>query len=268
MKNPLLLLFIVFPALAFAQDKERKLLLGQIVTSAMDVENIKVLNKTSNIFAVSDNLGKFVINAREKDTLVFSGMAFLSKILVIVESDFDYEVLKVRLEAEVNELEEVIIFPVKLTGNLDADSKKIKTKTYGLDFPYENIKALPKHMQDQSNKAPKNTSLPVVESQLTGIDFNLIGETILGWISKPKPKEKKVARQEDFLNFSEAARQKYSYHFFTQTLKLRHDEIGLFLNYCDGAEAREKKLLRPENAFELTDYLIKKSVEFHKMNQK
>ena len=80
--------------------------------------------------------------------------------------------------------------------------------------------------------------------------------------SHEKPKQTKIVDETASLLFDDVVKQKFSYHFFTQTLKLERDEIGLFLNFADTPEVRERHLLLPANQFELIEYLIQKSAVF------
>lgn len=50
---------LLFCVTVFSQDKEREVLRGQIVADSMDVENITILNVTTNIGSVSDVDGFF-----------------------------------------------------------------------------------------------------------------------------------------------------------------------------------------------------------------
>jgi len=262
MKKLILFCFILFPVLAFSQMEARKLFLGQIVADSLDVENITILNKNSNIVAITDQYGKFNMYAREKDTLVFAGLAFESKSMIVEESDFEYEVLKIKLNISIIALSEVIIYPVKLTGNLSSDSKKIKTKEIdpGIGVILPDKLELP----DDYSKIKVNESSPNMESQLQGVNFIAIAKMIKSLFSKPKAKQPKYPAETSFMLFDDAVKQKFSYHFFTQTLKLDHDEIALFLNFADTPEVREKNLLLSANEFQLIEYLIRKSTEFHK----
>ena len=123
----LLLLLLFFPCFVFSQFVPRQILRGKIVSDSIAVERVTVYNSSSNVSAVTDDFGKFTIYARAKDTLVFSSVALDSKRLILEETDFTFEVLKIKLEVSINVLDEVIISPIKLTGNLASDSKKIKT---------------------------------------------------------------------------------------------------------------------------------------------
>ncbi len=127
MKNSTLTLVLLFiTQIFFAQQLPREVLNGQIIADSISVEGITITNKTINRYVVSDKEGAFSLHAREKDTLVFSSMNYTSKMIVLNASDFKMKVLRIKLESHITELEEVIINPNSLTGDLAKDSKNIK----------------------------------------------------------------------------------------------------------------------------------------------
>lgn len=254
MKSKLFLaLLILFPLLSFSQKDTRQLLRGQMVADSIKVENITVLNVTSNIKAITDDNGNFNIYARPTDTLFFSSITFRPAMLVLKKEHFEEERLQIKMEINVTVLEEVIITP--LTGDLSRDSKRKKTRqiTSQLDSKGLIQSAPPKET------LPLNKALPQTESQLQGVNFTEIYRMIF-------KKKAKADTGEQYLNgktFADVVKDRYSYHFFTQTLKIPHDEIGLFLNYCDKGTP-SFLLLNPEKEFELTDFLVESSKEYLK----
>ena len=50
-------------------------------------------------------------------------------------------------------------------------------------------------------------------------------------------------------------------YFFTNTLKLKSNEVGLFLDYCEN-DPKSKTLLQEKDEFMLIDFLITKNEEF------
>jgi hypothetical protein len=62
-------------------------------------------------------------------------------------------------------------------------------------------------------------------------------------------------------------KEKFTYYFFTETLGLKHEEIGLFLGYCEN-DPKVKALLAPDKEIELIDFLIFKSDEYKKLPKK
>ena len=254
-------LLLAMPFFCFSQVVPRTLLSGKVIADSIDVENVRVINTTTNIEAVTDRFGEFTIFVKPKDTLIFAGSAFESKVMVIEPDDLLYERLKIRLGMAVNMLDEVIVYPTKLTGDLESDSRRIKTK----DIPMPNMKLVPKYYAvDAQTKLNNNESMPVLESALQGVNFVAIGKFVGKIFGKTETKTKPIRIKEDNVLFADAVKLKFSYHFFTKTLGINHDEIGLFLNFCDTEEVREESLLSADKEFELTDYLIRKSVDFRK----
>ncbi|WP_313808450.1 carboxypeptidase-like regulatory domain-containing protein [Flavobacterium sp.] len=259
-----LFLLLIFPILSFGQIN-RSVLQGRIVTDSLDVENITVKNTTAGLVSATDSKGKFRILVKEKDTLVFSSVSFQSSYLVVNQTHLEDEDLKVRLEVKINALDEIIVRPYTLTGNLETDSKTLKVKIIDLNLPAAGGFSVSDIKYNPVDNALKN-AMGTPGNDFNGIDFAKLGGVLLKAIFKPKPKPKKI----EFISnktFVDAAKEKYSENFFTQTLKLKPEEIELFLSYCEQQHPNIRQLLNPKKEFEFTDFLIKKSEEYLKNNR-
>lgn len=250
----LLLIILFLPCVTWSQEFPRELLSGQVIADSIGIADITVENTSSKIIAKTNYAGKFTLYVKEKDTLLFYAAAFSPVVFIVNADDLERKIVYVRIKKNAIALDEVVISRVGLSGDLDADSKKIKTISMGFDSG-----ALYDRDYGRGTELV-NTTMPTNESSLQGINFIRIGESILGWFVKPKPK--KIKEELPVEIFSDVAQQKFSYYFFTKTLGIAHADIGLFLHFCDLPEAR--KLLHPDKELELTDYLIKKSAEFLK----
>lgn len=260
MKNNKLLLFLtlLFAQFSFAQLGSREIIKGQIISEATAIDNVTVFNISSNKGAVTDNLGLFTMYARPSDTLIFSSVIFKSKKLVLTENDFKVIVLKIKLEEFINELDEVVVTPSALTGDLEKDAKNIKVTDKQSAFNGKEIADMQMEKDFQSTQF--NTAMPSDLSIPYGMDFVRIGKMVGKLFTKDKPKSQPIVFTSD-KNFQEAVKDKFTYHFFTETLELKHDEIGLFLNYCD-ADPNVRKLLATNKEIDLIDFLISKSKEY------
>ncbi len=119
--NRRLLIIMLLPFFSFGQQY----LQGEIANST-DVESIHVFNKTYSKYTITDKKGKFKIEARINDTLVFSALQYELKQLVVTKKilkKYQYVLLKTKI----SELDAVYIMP-KLSGNLLSDTKNIHTK--------------------------------------------------------------------------------------------------------------------------------------------
>lgn len=258
MKTKLLFLLFIMPLLVLAQKKPRTVLHGQAVSDSLMVDNLTVLNITSNIRAVTDSEGEFTIYARPTDTLMFTGIGVRTGKLVLKDEHFTGGKLLFRLNVDVQMLDELII-RAELSGDLSKDSRNAKTKNLSSGFDSSAI-------VDSGPPVPKanvNTALPsaVTGSQLTGVDFAKIYKMIF------KKKKRKDAGQiyaaASGKTFSQNVKERYTYYFFTETLKIPKDEISLFLAYCD-KQGETDWMLDPKKEFELTDYLVGQSREYLK----
>lgn len=255
-------LVLLMPFAGYGQKLQpRKLLHAKVVADSLVVENLTVQNVTSNISAVTDGNGRFTLYARATDTLYFSGVSFRSAYLVVSETHFLQENLVIKLNVNVTVLDELVITPNALTGNLAGDSKK--TKTMNIASAMSSVNESTRYIINRNTSENRvNGALPTQAkgSQLSGFDFVRIYETFF-----KKRKKKDDAGEIYSLGqakpFPEVVSALYTYHFFTQTLKIPKDEIGLFVVFCDNG-AQVNALLDPKKEFELTDYLVMKSKEY------
>jgi hypothetical protein len=264
MKNKLLVLLLLFFSLSsFSQFIQREVIKGQIISESHVDENVTVFNISSNKGAVSDQFGYFSIYARPKDTLVFSSVVFKSKYLVLDEIDFKVVIVKVKLEEFINELDEVIVTPKTLSGILEKDSKNLKVTDLKEDIDKGNIMNI--QVEGDRYSTLRNTTMPSDGTIMYGMDFIEIGKMIGKIFKKDKPENK--VKFTSNKNFQEAVKDKFTYHFFTETLGLKKEEIGLFLSFCD-TDPSVKNLLAVNKEIDLIDYLISKSKEYKKLPKK
>ncbi|MGV8813448.1 MAG: carboxypeptidase-like regulatory domain-containing protein [Gelidibacter sp.] len=92
---------------------------GQILAND-DVDGIHILNNTSKTFTISNSNGEFSISVKLNDTLVFSGISYELKKVVVSQSVIHSKSLTIYLSEKVNALDEVVVGKI-LTGDLNSD---------------------------------------------------------------------------------------------------------------------------------------------------
>ena len=268
MRNNILLFFIlVITQIGFSQGIERKVLRGKIVADSLEVENLTVYNITSNVGAITDVDGKFSINARATDTLFIQGLSYESKRYVLTDKDFWLPVLEIKLHVKITELNEIIITPYTLTGNLNEDTKRIQV--YGEGFAKIDAKVVKYYDDDIRLGTPENTAMPNVFAP-TGV--NLLGivvgiANLVGIKGNPKSNSERVfeerrIRDLQSKSFSEHMLERFSHNFFVETLKIKNEDIPLFMSFAELNVYELSPLLKAENELKLIEYLINKSEEF------
>lgn len=262
--NYILLTLLLLVQFSWAQLIPREILRGQIISDSSVVERVTVFNKSSNKGAVSDDFGYFTMYARPSDTLVFSSVVFKPVLLVLNDLDFKVNVMKIKLDVFVNELDEVIVTPNSLSGDLVKDNRNLKVTVIDSKTG-SNQKIIDTKYYGDSQSTVKNTAMPSDGSIENGMDFIRIGKDVLKLFGK-----KEGTKEQNYVSdkiFQEVVQEKFTYYFFTETLGLKHEEIGLFLGYCEN-DPKVKSLLAPDKEIELIDFLIFKSDEYKKLPKK
>ena len=258
MKNKLsLFVLLLIPQLFFAQQVPREMLFGQIVSDSVKVESVRITNKTTQRYSLTDTEGNFNLLARVKDTLVFSGMSYQSRMLVLTAADFKVKVLRIQMDMVVNELDEVIINPNSLTGDLEVDNKNIKVaeiEKIDVQVAQQTI------FEDDTKSSPENTLMPGYVDTRFMMDFVALGKKFLKVIKKNDNSDQKVVYTSTKI-FPEAVQDKISEGFFTEVLKLKPSEIGLFLSYCE-TDPKAQSLLAADKEFDLIEFLILKRDDY------
>lgn len=274
MKAILFVILSLFANFLFAQGIERKVLRGIVVVDSFDVEAVTVRNISSNLNAKTDIDGKFSIRARATDTLFFECQSFISQRYILSQKDFWKEELEIRLHVKITELDELIITPYTLSGNLTEDTKRIQV--YGDGFALIDAKKIMHYEDDVRMGAPINTAMPNVFAP-TGV--NLLGIVVVGLVNlvgvktNPKKNSERVFEERRIKNlqsksYSDHLFERFSHSFFVETLKIKNEDIPLFMGFSELNVYDLSPLLKPENELKLIDYLIQKAAEFKKQNQK
>lgn len=266
-------IMVLFSSFVFAQHKERVVLTGRVVSDSLDVENIAIFNLSSNVSAVSNTDGKFSIKARETDTLYFQSLSFVSKKYILTERDFWVEELEIRLDVRINELDEVVVSPFTLTGNLKEDTKKIKV--YGSDLSGIDMSVKKIYADSRFDQTPNSVMTSPLAPNGSTFNFLLIFKGIgklLGINGNPKKYSEKVyetrwQREVMVKSFSDHLYSRFSHNFFISNLNLKNEEINDFIAFADPGYEKLAFYLKNENELAFVEYLIQK-VDAFKRNKK
>ena len=275
MKAILFVILSLITNFLFAQGIERKVLRGIVVVDSFDVEAVTVRNISSNLNAKTDIDGKFSIRARATDTLFFESPSFISQKYILTQKDFWKEELEIRLHVKITELDELVITPYTLSGNLIEDTKRIQV--YGDGFAVIDAKKIMHYEDDVRSGAPINSALPSVFAP-NGSNFNFLAMAagLVSLFIKPslsKSHSKRVYEERRIKNlqsksYSDHLFERFSHNFFVETLKIKNEDIPLFMSFSELNVYELSPLLKPENELKLIEYLTKKASEFNLQNSK
>ena len=241
MKNYILIFFTLLSALMVtAQEDQRKMIRGQVLFKDTNVPNQIVYNSTTEEGTTTDKDGRFAINVKLDDQLIFTSVNYELMVFNVTQEILDKNRLVVDVNEKITELGEVVVTPEDQEKFLELKNEKFK------EFEYE---------IDRSSEV-KNVAYLSQNDRIDGrLNFKNIFKAIVN--------NKKKSEEEDDQPFkvSEVMRHVYDDRFFVEDLKIPQDEIDAFLVYCDD-KIDTKNLLRKENEFQLIDILVTHSKEF------
>lgn len=239
-----ILVLCLFCQFCFGQILTRKTVHGQVVNDSIKLENGIIFNVNSKTGTIIKEEGYFSILAKVNDTLVFSSLAFKPKKITLTEKEISTPLLRVKLEVYTNQLAEVIVSK-KAINPIDGNSQKYVDMTFF----------------DDEKSSPKNTVMPSDGTIEYGMDFVRMYREVFKLLRKNNPDKRDFVGD---MNFTKVAMKSVSYTFFTHTLNLKDEEIGLFLIFCEN-DPKSKMFLKSDAEFQLIDFLITKNEAFKKI---
>ncbi|WP_284652731.1 hypothetical protein [Flavobacterium terrisoli] len=243
--KPFFLFFLFFfnGAIGFAQSEKiihGKILFGEKALSAIDIVNLNSREST-----ITDKDGHFSINAKIKDTLFIISKEYNDRRIALTKELLDQKNLILYLEKKPIELDEVGIVGIK--------NQKITIQQADLD----KIKL---EKQARTLKVP-NVYTGEIEN---GVDFIRLGKDIIGLFkNKDKDKSQKPLPP---ISFRDYLTTHFDTNFYTQKLKLKPEEISLFISFCE-ADPKAKIISQHQDILEATGFLISKKEEFQKLER-
>jgi hypothetical protein len=239
MRNLLKILMLCLSCqFSFGQVLTRKTVHGKIVNEAAVIESGLVFNINSQTGDLI-NKGAFSILAKVNDTLLVTSLGFKSERVVIKQSDFASSFYTIKLHAVANELLSVVVYAKHVPHNEFGNTQKIVDTQYFGDAQSspDNILMMPTGTGDPNN-----------------MDVIRVYNKIFKHLIKSNPEKSDFVSDVSFTN---VAMHSVSYSFFTDKLKIKDDQICLFLLYCEN-DPKSKTLLDAKQQFEIMDFLINK----------
>ncbi|NRD23169.1 carboxypeptidase-like regulatory domain-containing protein [Winogradskyella litoriviva] len=274
MKSIILLLCCVFTLSAFSQDDERVTINGRIVVASNDKEGVTVFNTSSNKGAITDENGIFEIAVTLNDILEFSALQFQDFTVTITKNVIESKQITVLLVEEINKLDEVVLLPFGLTGNLDADLDNVRTYNVSLDAVYFGLDHIEEFdfSADYKTKADNlafNEYNPHMENMLNLVNvtgflmkqiINVDGVS-LDHIKFKSEKEKQLIEKTPF----KQALDTYSINFIHSNFDIPLEQIDAFTDYVE-EQGVDQNLFEENKELQLLERISQLSKAFLKMN--
>ncbi|MBT8271186.1 MAG: hypothetical protein HKO90_06495 [Flavobacteriaceae bacterium] len=222
---------------------------GRVIAKG-DVENIHVINRTSNYFTTTNSQGYFRITASYKDSLHFRSVRYKEKTIQVSFKHIQEAEITVYLEEQINVLDEVIVGRV-LTGKLDSDINNSEAERpidfYDLGLPGYTGKPL---TQSQRRLAEARTGQPGTIPILPLINA-ISGRT--------KMLKERVALERSY-DLMTQIKDRLAPDFL-KTFPLDEDKIEEFFLYCSEDESFEERC-RYKGDIQILEFLEEKYITY------
>ena len=230
--------------LCFCQVLTRKTVHGRIVNDSVAIENGLVFNLNTKTGAVIDKTGFFSVLGMVKDTLVFSSLGFKSKKVVLSQADINSSFISIKLDAIARQLLAVVIYAKNGPHPQFGNTQKIVDTQY----------------YDDDKSSPNNfLMMPTGTGDPNAMDCIRVYKMIFKNLFKNNPNKPDLITED---GFTTVALQNINYSFFTDKLKLKDDQVGLFLMFCENDPKSVTFVNTSSQEFEIMDFLITKNNEF------
>ncbi|WP_410004496.1 carboxypeptidase-like regulatory domain-containing protein [Aequorivita nionensis] len=270
-KRLLLLLFIAAAPALFAQDIDRTKVSGKIhVPQGEDAEGISVYNISSQKGTITDADGAFEISITENDRLQITALQYQSFTVIVDKGIVERKMMNIFLNPAVNQLEEVVVRPYDLTGNINADVKKIPTYTgtKDLKLSFYNLKYGDDLEPDAKTQISGNAAEEALHGNSLKNGANVLA--LLGGVAQLLfPKGEKISiveKQEKQSLVSNNIQQRFSKDFIAANFDIPEDKAVDFLFYAQ-ENGLDQDLLKPQNEMQLMEFLFKKSKEYKERSE-
>lgn len=247
MAKRLLLLYIFFPLVVLSQNDS--IVSGKIVSESSLLEGIHVINLSKRNGAITDARGYFQIKAKVSDTLQFSAVNLKATRYVMKQSDYSNDLLLIKMESLITELEEVAIINYKNINAVALGIVPANQKTY---TPAERKLAAAGDFKWYSPLL-----IPLGGMSVDGLINSISGRTAM--LKKELVVERKELLQAKTSDYFERK-------YFVETLKIPDEFVDGFLFYIVENE-KFVNAMKDKNKTMATFVLSELAVEYLKLKE-
>lgn len=235
--------FLFFSILGFSQSG--KLLQGKVLSDGKAVGLVDVVNINSKKSSTTNSEGNFSLWVTAGDELYFLSKDYADLKMVITPTQLNQNLLVITLNKKPIELEDVEI--------VSKSSLKVQITQADIDA----VKL--------SKQANALKVINVYDGTIeNGVDFVRMFKGISNWLkNKDKEKREKTVLP---IAFKDYLAQHFDENFYTQKLKLKPEEIALFISFCE-ADPRAKPLAERQDILEMADFIFEKNEAFKKLER-
>lgn len=201
-----------------------KILKGEIVNDSINLSGIHIINKTSGSKTITNFDGEFEIGIQKKDTIIISSVQIIPRVLVIDDLLHKQEFFKVYVDQFINELDNVVVKPHNLSGNILADMENSNVK---VPINFDDV-GIPGFKGERQEKIVSEKTLILTTLLLPlsgGLDIEAIYKHLSGYYKSLR--NRRAWNKQDLLAVQII--EFYGVNFFTNTYSIKESEVYEFV---------------------------------------
>lgn len=261
--NLLYIMLLVFSA-SIAQDIDRVKVNGKIMAPpGENLEGISLYNVSAQDGTITQEDGTFVLEVGVNDRVLVTALQFQKFTLIVDQGVVDSKNLSIYLNPSVTALDEVIVRPYDLTGNVKADINRVNVREadLSLNLEYESMEFDYDFRDDELSRVRGNAAAKALAGgQGLQYGFNPLG--LLGLLFN-KDKTNTVVKKRDDLQRTEAIavalRQRYNVYFFNENYGIPIEKVDDFIYFVQDS-GMNQDLLKASKELELLSLLKAQSI--------
>ncbi len=262
MKMKLSILFIWLSiSFSVAQITSRVMIQGKInAPIGDDVEGVVIYNLTTKKGTITNNKGGFKIRVGANDKVEVIAMQYQKFVVLVDKGVVNTKKLNIFLSESVNLLEEVIVTPYDLLGNVSIDVKKIGTSESGINEVAE-LTSTRINDTDYNWTADELSELEnkvfLEKGMINGLNFVNLFKVVFE--NKDKSSRRTLA------DIDVRVRKMYNDEFFKTNLALEMDQINDFIFFAE-ENGLNISYLEEGNELNLIEFLVSQSKVYKDRN--
>ncbi len=247
------LLLFLFAITSFQTYGQTKTIRGEILADSLQGYAINIVNFTKEIGTTNDEKGFFEIPAAVGDSIVFSSVQYQIKSIIVTQEHFKKDKITIVLFPVIQQLEQVKISNVQLSGRLDKDARIVELQP----FVDNQILGLP--FSDKPQPTLIERRIYTARSGIIEAPINYLNGTI--------KKLKRIKALEDLDKLVQQGERTFTVSFFMDELGLPENLISDFMYYCAEDNQYENLLENPERLV-LLEFFQEKSKAYKAYKEK
>lgn len=261
MKKILPLLVFCISYCGISQDIKRENIKGKIIIEHHDIEGITIYNSGSKLGVVTDDKGEFTIAVALDDLLEIRALQYQNFDVRVNTSILESKTISIFLIEEITKLDEVVITPKELTGNIKTDLNNVEAFTPKLDAIYFGIKnSETTNFSNASTSQIKNIDIhSQAQTMVNGLNVINVVDQLLIPLFRSEVKDKNAVGIPEVP--AKAIKYYFGSNFLVENFNIPAHRVEDFIRYVED-ENFDFDLLNYGHEIEFLEVLSKKSKLF------